>query len=443
MAKIHNSTLAFALCHRYNNRRFIRAIMDTFHYQNNDLFAEQVCVTDIAKQFGTPCYVYSRSAIENTWRAFDDALGHYPHRICYAVKANPNLAILNMLANLNSGFDIVSIGELERVLASKGDPSKIIFSGVGKQAAEIIRALEVGIYCFNVESELELEKINTIAKHQKKIAPIALRINPNIDARTHRYIATGLNENKFGIELARVSSLCKKIKSLSNLTLIGVGCHIGSQLTKLEPFMEALDCLLELIPTLTSAGFELKHIDIGGGLGICYRDEHPPSIQEYVSAIRSKVEKTQLELILEPGRVIVGQAGMLVTKVEYIKETSHKNFAIVDAGMNDLLRPALYEAWQNIIPVHRHEASSPKVNYDIVGPVCESADFLGYQRELSLHVDDLLAICTTGAYGFSMSSNYNSRPRCAEIMVDGNQCHLIRQRESITDLYALEKIFLD
>lgn len=412
--------------------------MDFFHYQNNTLFAENVPVTAIAEQFGTPCYVYSRAAIEKNWQAFDTAFGDYPHRICYAVKANSNIAILNLLAKLNSGFDIVSRGELERVLAAGGDPKKIVFSGVGKQADEIIRALEVGIFCFNVESESELERLNTLAGQQKKIAQIALRVNPNIDARTHPYIATGLNENKFGIELSQTLSLARKIKQLPHLKLIGIGSHIGSQLTELSPFLEALDCLLDLVDQLKKEGFQLQNLDIGGGLGIIYRDETPPSIHDYVTAIRQKIADCGLEVIIEPGRIIVANAGILVTKVEYLKHSNHKNFAIVDAAMNDLMRPALYDAWQNIIPVTK--TFDTESTYDIVGPVCESGDFLGKNRQLALRVDDLLAICSVGAYGFSMSSNYNSRPRAAEVIVDGDQVHLIRDRELIEELYSNEHL---
>ncbi|MHB1946586.1 MAG: diaminopimelate decarboxylase [Gammaproteobacteria bacterium] len=413
--------------------------MDPFHYRNHELYAEKVRVADLADQYGTPCYIYSRATIENNWRAFNTAFANYPHRICYAVKANSNLAILNLLAKLNSGFDIVSQGELERVLIAGGNPKNIIFSGVGKQTSEIMRALEVGIFCFNLESESELERLNYIATQQKKIASIALRINPNIDARTHRYISTGLHENKFGIEISQVIQLIEKIKKMPNLNLIGIGCHIGSQLIELAPFLEALDSLLELVTKLTESGIKLNNIDIGGGLGICYRDEKPPLISDYVAAIRKRVEPTKLEIILEPGRVIVANAGILLTKVEYLKQTAHKNFAIVDAGMNDLIRPALYESWQNIIPAQLSMTSEEKV-YDIVGPVCESADYLGKDRQLSLKTADLLAICSAGAYGFSMSSNYNSRPRIAEIMVDGNDHHLIRVRESFNDLYAHEKM---
>ncbi len=410
---------------------------DVFSYKDNELFAEQVALTDIANQFGTPCYVYSCTKIENNWLEFDEALNEIPHRICYAVKANSNLSILQLLAKLNSGFDIVSQGELERVLRAGGDSQKVVFSGVGKPAEEIKRALDVGIYCFNVESESELERINQVAKQQNKIAPVALRINPNIDARTHPYIATGLNQNKFGIELALVLPLCRQIKNMSNLNLIGIGCHIGSQITEIEPFQEALDCLLELIEQLSAENISLKHVDIGGGLGIRYRDENPPSIHDYVFALRNKLKERKFDIILEPGRVIVADAGILLTRVEYLKHSNHKNFAIVDAGMNDLVRPSLYNAWQDIIPIYKNDFS--KQTYDIVGPVCESSDFLGKNRELAIQPGDLLAICTAGAYGFSMSSSYNSRPRPAEVLVDKDKMILIRKRETIQELYMHEE----
>lgn len=415
--------------------------MEFVNYNNNELFVEDISLAKIADHFGTPCYVYSRATIEKNWREFDTAFADYPHRICYAVKANSNIAILNLLAKLQSGFDIVSVGELERVLVASGDPSKIVFSGVGKEAEEIRRALKVGIFCFNVESPAELVRLNTIASEQNKIANIALRINPNIDARTHPYIATGLNSNKFGIELSHALPLCHQASHMSNLKLIGIGCHIGSQITELEPFLESLDCILDLVKKLRAEGISIHHIDIGGGLGIRYRDENPPSITTYVSAIKNKLahEDPKLEIIIEPGRVIVADAGILLTKVEYLKHSNHKNFAIVDAGMTDFMRPALYDAWQNIIPV-KIDNQSPKRQYDIVGPVCESADFLGKDRDLTLEVGDLLAITSVGAYGFCMSSNYNSRPRAAEVLVDKNKMYLIRQRETIQDLFAHEHL---
>lgn len=415
--------------------------MNSFHYKNNELFVENQKISDIAREFGTPCYIYSRSILEQNWLEFDKALKHSNHRICFAVKANSNIAILNLLAKLNSGFDIVSLGELKRVIAAKGDPAKVVFSGVGKTNEEIIAALNIGIYCFNVESESELERLNKLAKLGNKKANIILRINPNIDARTHHYIATGLKENKFGIDLSEVLGLCEKIKNLSHLNLIGLGSHIGSQLTEMTPFLTAIDCLLNLLDELKRFGFNLKTINIGGGLGIRYQNETPPSVSDYLKAISDKVKEHSLEIIFEPGRSIVANAGLLITKVEYLKHTHHKNFAIVDAAMNDLMRPALYDAWQDINRVTQPTQLENKL-YDIVGPVCESADFLGKNRELTLSEGDLLAIKGAGAYGFSMSSNYNSRPRPPEILVDGNSVHLIRKRESIEDLFALEQLLM-
>jgi diaminopimelate decarboxylase len=407
-------------------------IMQYFQYQNKELFAEEIALKTIAEQYGTPCYVYSRAVIEHNWQAFNNALSHRPHRICYAVKANSNLAILNVLARLQSGFDIVSMGELERVLAAGGQADKIVFSGVGKKTAEIERALQVGIHCFNIESEAEIERIHQIAQSLQKKARIALRINPNIDAKTHPYIATGLKENKFGIEIDNILPLCAAITKMPYLELTGIACHIGSQLTDLSPVMEAIDRLLELITQLNNAGIHLQHLNVGGGLGICYQDEQPPTIQEYVTAINSRLASCPLEIILEPGRSLVANAGVLLTQVEYLKETPHRNFAIVDAAMNDLMRPALYNAWQNILPVDLTSTQEKKI-YDVVGPVCESADFLGKERQLKLQVGELLAITDAGAYGFSMSSNYNSRPRVAE-----DQIHLIRRRETIDELFAHE-----
>lgn len=412
--------------------------MNAFQYKQNKLHAENVCLTEIAEQFGTPCYVYSRHTLENNWDAFSKALSGIPHRLCYAVKANSNIAILNLFAKKNSGFDIVSGGELARVLAAGGKAENIVFSGVGKQTAEIQQALRVGIACFNVESSAELEHLNFIAQQEGKIASVALRINPNIDARTHPYIATGLHENKFGMEIDTVLSLCKNISAFKNIKLIGIACHIGSQLTELSPFMEALDCLLIFNQQLLELGISLEHINIGGGLGIIYSTETPPTIQHYIAAIKEKIAGLNLEIVLEPGRAIVANAGILLTRVEYLKQTPYKNFAIVDAGMNDLIRPALYDAWQDILPVTL--STDAKKNYDVVGPVCESADFLGKNRQLSLQKNDLLAISCAGAYGFSMSSNYNSRPRVAEVIVDGNKIHLIRKRETINELFASETI---
>jgi diaminopimelate decarboxylase len=415
--------------------------MQFFDYQDNQLFAEQVSLTDIAKQFGTPCYVYSRAAIEANWRAFDNALAGRAHRICYAVKANSNLAILNLLAQLGSGFDTVSIGEIERVIAAGGDPAKIIFSGVGKTSAEILRAIIIGIHSFNVESDVEIERLQELAASQDKIINISLRVNPDIDANTHPYISTGLKENKFGIEIADVLPLCAKIKTYSHLNLIGIACHIGSQLTQISPFLAAIDRVLELVAQLQQQGISLQQLDFGGGLGIRYRDEQPPSIDEYVTALRNHLVDCPQEIVLEPGRAITANAGILLTRIEYLKLTQHKNFAIIDAAMNDLMRPALYNAWQDIQPVLLNQGNTE--SYDIVGPVCESADFLGRDRALAVNSGDLLAITCVGAYGFSMSSNYNSRPRAAEVMVDKNKVTLIRRRETIDELYAGEILAID
>lgn len=413
--------------------------MDNFHYRNGVLFVENVALPDIASQFGTPCFVYSHAAIETNWRAFNEGFGSYPHRICYAVKANSNIGILHLLAQLGSGFDIVSQGELERVLVAGGDPQKIVFSGVGKSEAEISRALDANIFCFDVESTDELERLQTIAKQKNRIANIGLRINPNIDARTHPYIATGLHENKFGIEIDAAPTLCKMINDMSHVKLVGIACHIGSQLTELEPFAEAIESIIILIERLISENITLQYINFGGGLGVRYHNETPPDIYKYIYTLVNQVQKYNLEIILEPGRAIIANAGILLTRVEYLKNNPHKNFAIIDAGMNDFIRPALYEAWQNILPVTIHQQVADKV-YDIVGPVCESSDFQGKDRKLALSAGDLLAVCSAGAYGFSMSSNYNSRPRAAEILVHGDKVSMIRRRETIEDLFAHEII---
>ncbi len=413
--------------------------MKYIDYRQSELYVEDVRLTDIAVQFDTPSYVYSRACIENNWHSFDSAFQDIPHKICYAVKANSNIGILNVLARLGSGFDIVSMGELERVLAANGDPKKIVFSGVGKRDDELKRALAVGIYCFNIESDIEIERLNSLAKQHKQVANVALRVNPNIDSGTHPYISTGLKENKFGIDIESAHSLCQTIKQFSNLQLIGIACHIGSQLTSLEPFLAAIDKVVDLINLLKNENIQLEHINIGGGLGIRYSTESPPSIINYVNALCDSLRSLSLQVIIEPGRAIVANAGVLLTKVEYVKHTPHKKFAIVDAGMNDLLRPALYNAWQDIIPVIL-DNNLDKCMYDIVGPVCESADFIGKNRFLCLKQNDLLAVCSSGAYGFSMSSTYNSRPRVAEILVDKNQSHLIRPRETITDLFISERM---
>ncbi|MCK5479089.1 MAG: diaminopimelate decarboxylase [Methylococcales bacterium] len=413
--------------------------MDYFNYRGNHLFAEDVAVDDIVTQHGSPCYIYSRATFEKHWNAFDQAFGDHPHLICYAVKANSNIAILNILARLGSGFDIVSLGELERVLAARGKPEKIVFSGVGKREDEIVAALKTGIRCFNIEVSGELDRINQLAGDLGVVAPVSFRVNPDVDAKTHPYISTGLKENKFGIDIQQALSEYRRAAKMENIKVIGVDCHIGSQLTDTTPFLAALDKVLDLVNTLKQEGIELHHLDLGGGLGIRYKDEQPPEPAEYVAAILDKLGNSGYEIALEPGRAIAGNAGILVTQVEYLKPTEHKNFAIVDAAMNDLVRPSLYSAWQNIIPVNKN-SSSDEDTWDIVGPVCETGDFLGKERPLKLSQGDLLAVRSSGAYGFTMSSNYNSRPRVAEIMVDGSDIHLIRERESIPQLWAGEKL---
>lgn len=417
--------------------------MKNFRYINGEAYLEGVSLKQIADKFGTPTYVYSRSILEENYREFDNAFQEktgpeLSHQICYAVKANSNLAILNILAKLGAGFDLVSYGELERVLAASGDPQKIIFSGVGKQAQEIKAALVKNIYCFNVESEVELEHIHSIAQELGKTARVALRINPDIDALTHPYIATGMKENKFGITLPSLANLRTKLKKMPHLQLIGLSCHIGSQLIKPEPFYEAMRCLRTLYAEFSAASFPLQHLNVGGGLGVRYRDEEPPSRSAYVSIIKDVFASCATKIILEPGRSLIADAGLLLSRVEYLKETPEKNFAILDAGMNDLLRPALYDAWHDVIPVSHNE--EPVKTYDLVGPICESADCLGRNRRLRLRANEVVALLMTGAYGFAMSSNYNSRPRAAEILIDEGKAQLIRRREKIKDLYALEKI---
>lgn len=413
--------------------------MDYFNYRNGSLYAEDVNLITLANTYGTPCYVYSRATLERHWYAFDKRLQNGPHLICYAVKANSNLAVLNILARLGSGFDIVSGGELERVLRAGGQPDKIVFSGVGKTVAEMRRALEVGIRCFNVESESELRRLNQVAGEMGKMAPISLRVNPDVDAKTHPYISTGLKENKFGIDVNIATEVYIEAAALPNLKIIGIDCHIGSQLTQMAPFVEALQRVIRLIEILANLGIHLQHIDIGGGLGVRYCDETPPEPEQYVQALNQVLDNKPYEIILEPGRAIVANAGILLTKVEYLKKTANKYFAIVDAAMNDLLRPAMYNAWQEILPV-QPRPNEPMQNYDIVGPICETGDFLGKNRKLALREGDLLAVRTCGAYGFTMSSNYNSRPRAAELMVDGERVTIVRQRETIDYLLALETI---
>lgn len=412
--------------------------MDYFNYRDGRLFAEEVELAYIADEYGTPCFVYSRATIERHWRAFDHALAGQDHLVCYAVKANSNLAVLNIMERLGSGFDIVSAGELERVLLAGGDPAKTVFSGVGKRGDELRRALEVGIHCFNVESAGELEQLNSVAGEMELRAPVSLRVNPDVDAKTHPYISTGLKENKFGIDIAAAQQLYAHAAALPHIKVIGVDCHIGSQLTEVAPFIAALERVLALVDHLAGQGIVLEHLDIGGGLGITYNAEMPPSPEVYATALRKHLDGRELKVIIEPGRAIVGNAGVLLTRVEYLKHTPHKNFAIVDAGMNDLLRPALYDAWQNIVPVM--ERDGEHVDYDVVGPVCETADFLGKDRPLCIEPGDLLAVRSAGAYGFSMSSSYNSRPRAVELMVDGDQVHVVRERESVEELMRGEKI---
>jgi len=416
--------------------------MDHFSYKSGQLFAEDVALAKIAAEYGSPCYVYSRATLERHWHAFDDVFAGHDHLICYAVKANPNLAVLNLFARLDSGFDIVSVGELERVIAAGGDPGKVVFSGVAKTAAEMRRALEVGILCFNVESEAELERLNTVAAEMGVQAPASLRVNPDVDAQTHPYISTGLKENKFGVDIAAAPAICVRAAAMSNINLGGIDCHIGSQLTDAAPFTAACDRLLLLLEELESQGIKIHHLDLGGGLGITYGDETPPSPAAYAKALLDKLGGRGFTIILEPGRAIAGNAGVMLTQVEYLKSNDHKNFAIVDAGMNDLLRPSLYSAWQAIIPVQQGSKAETKT-YDIVGPVCETGDFIGKARELALEQGDLLAVRSSGAYGFSMSSTYNSRPRCAEVMVDGDKRYLIRRRETIEALYHGETILPD
>jgi len=413
--------------------------MDYFDYKNNVLHAEGVDLRAIAKAVGTPCYVYSRKTLERHWHAFNDLFTGLDHLVCYAVKANSSLAVLNVLARLGSGFDIVSAGELERVLKAGGDPGKVVFSGVGKTAAEMRRALDVGIYCFNVESLAELERLNQVAGDMGKPAPVSIRVNPDVDAKTHPYISTGLKQNKFGIDIANALPIYEHASQLPNINVLGVDCHIGSQLSDMNPFVDSVQRLLVLIEALQAKGISLRHVDVGGGLGITYRNEIPPTPQDYAAAILKVLKGQDLKIIMEPGRAIAGNAGILLTEVLYLKPGSEKNFAIVDAAMNDLVRPALYQAWQAIIPVQPRAAGKP-VTYDVVGPICETGDFLGKDRELNIASGDLLAIRSAGAYGFAMSSNYNSRPRAAEVMADGDQYYVVRQRETLDDLVKGETL---
>ena len=416
--------------------------MDHFDYRNGVLHAEDVPVEAIAAAVGTPVYIYSRATLTRHFRVMTEALGDQPHLICYAVKANANLAVLNVLARLGSGFDIVSGGELARVLQAGGDPAKVVFSGVGKRAAELEQALSVGIRCFNVESIAELERLDRIARAHGVAAPVSLRVNPDVDAQTHPYIATGLKDNKFGIAISEAEAAYARAADAPGIRVVGVDCHIGSQLTKTAPFVDALDRVLKLVDRLAEQGIALQHLDVGGGLGIRYRDETPPDPAAYAAALRERLAGRALELILEPGRVLVGNAGILLTRVEYLKDQSERHFAIVDAGMNDLLRPALYQAWQEIVTV-REQPDRPEAVYDVVGPVCETADFLGKARPLRIAEGDLLAVRSAGAYGFVMASQYNARPRPPELLVDGDRIHVARTRESVNDLWAGESLLPD
>ena len=414
--------------------------MNHFEYKNQQLFAEEVAIADIIKAHGTPAYIYSRATLERHWHAFDNAFGEHPHLICFAVKSNSNIALLNVMAKLGSGFDIVSQGELERVLAAGGDASKVVFSGVAKSHSEIARALEVGVRCFNVESIPELHRINEVAGEMGKVAPISLRVNPDVDAKTHPYISTGLKENKFGVSVQQAREVYRLAKSLPNVKITGMDCHIGSQLTELQPFLDATDRLIVLMEQLKEDGIELHHLDLGGGLGVPYHGEQPPHPTEYAKALLEKLRAyPNLEIILEPGRAISANAGILVTKVEYLKSNEERNFAIVDTGMNDMIRPALYEAYMEITEVDQSLNREASV-YDVVGPICETSDFLGKARTLSVAEGDYIAMRSAGAYGAAMSSTYNSRPQAVEILVDGAKAHLINARADFADLWRLERL---
>ncbi len=414
--------------------------MSDFDYHGNDLFAEDTAVTAIAQRFGTPTYVYSRATLERNFQAYSAALAGTDHRICYAVKSNSNLSVLSVLVQLGAGFDIVSGGELERVIAAGGDAAKVVFSGIAKQVPEIERALAVGVHCFNVESPAELERLNQVAGECGKTARISVRVNPDVDAKTHPYISTGLRENKFGIEMEAALKVYRRAAGLPHIEVVGVDCHIGSQLTEIAPFVEALQRLLALIDKLAVVGIDIRHIDLGGGLGVRYRDETPPPVADYIAAVRAEIGDRPLQLMFEPGRSISADAGILLTRVDSLKFNSVNNFAIVDAAMNDMLRPALYQAWLDIIPVTQRQDVESR-NYDVVGAICETSDFLGKSRQLCIAEGDLLAVTHAGAYGFTMSSNYNSRTRAAEVMVDGDLLHLARERETIDDLLRGETPF--
>jgi len=413
--------------------------VDHFDYRNGELYAEQVALRDIAEQYGTPCYVYSRATLERHWRAFDSAFGDHPHLICFAVKANSNIGVLNLLARLGSGFDIVSVGELERVLAAGGDPGKVLFSGVGKRRDEMQRALEVGIRCFNVESAQELNRLNEVAGEVGTKAPVSLRVNPDVDAKTHPYISTGLKENKFGVAIDEAPALYRRAVELPNLHVSGIDCHIGSQLTETAPFLDALERILTLVEHLADDGIAIHHLDLGGGLGVRYDNERPPEPSEYARALLQRLQDLPYEILLEPGRAIAANAGVLLTRVEYLKHGEAKDFAVVDAAMNDLIRPSLYQAWQHVVPVEEQPSGTRGI-YDLVGPICETGDFIAKQRELTLSEGSLLAVRSSGAYGFTMASNYNTRPRAAEVIVDGDRLYCVRARETIAELFAGENL---
>ena len=412
---------------------------EAFPIRDGVLHAEDIALDRLAEQYGTPCYVYSRAALSRHFKAYSEALGDMPHLVCYALKANSNLAVLDVLARLGAGFDIVSVGELERVIAAGGDPAKVVFSGVGKQADEMARALEVGIKCFNIESRPELERLDRVATERGQVANISIRVNPDVDARTHPYISTGLKANKFGVAAEEVFDLYAWAAERPNLKVVGLDCHIGSQLTELSPYLDALDRLLALVDRLADHGIVIEHLDIGGGLGVTYQDERPPAAEDFVAAVRERLRGRELTLLLEPGRSIAANAGVMLTRIEYLKPGETKNFAIVDAAMNDLIRPSLYQAWQAIIEVDSRLDRASDV-YDVVGPVCETGDFLGKERQLAVAPGDLLAVRSAGAYGFVMASNYNSRPRPAEVLVDGDGYQVVRRRETLEDLWAGESL---
>lgn len=417
-------------------------MMSAFAYSNGQLCADGVALADVARRFGTPCYIYSRSEIEQRWHAFDEAFAGIDHLICYAVKANSNLGVLDVLARLGSGFDIVSGGELQRVIRAGGDPAKVVFSGIGKSEKEMVLALEQGIKCFNVESVTELQHLDRVAGRLGRIAPVSMRVNPDVDVKTHPYIATGLRENKFGIPHEEALDSYRTAASLAHVRITGIDCHIGSQITSMGPFIDALTRLQQLINDIENEGIQLEHLDIGGGLGIHYQDETPPGVEDFALGVMQSLADNKLQLIMEPGRSIMGNAGVLLTRVEYLKHTPGKNFAIVDAAMNDLMRPALYDAWHDILPVNETAADTSISHYDVVGPVCETGDFLGKDRPLQLQEGDLLAVCSAGAYGFSMSSNYNTRPRACEVMLDNGRMHEVRQREMVEELFSHESLLL-